>query len=272
LKLAQRRLVVRQALVGVCVFGLLIFVPLNEAHGVDCGTSVGGDVGRTDGTYGGGGSHRDCPSGGANGGGTDDYVVTRFVRAEPALCAGTPDALQEIIEYRDPASGALVDRVVRCVGPNIPRQPQPPAPPSATEVVSRLPLPPPLVNTSPPGRGLVGFETWLWWGGDANPPPVTVVVDGWSATVTPVLLGVDWDMGNGDHVAGNGTGSEESPSAKYTYETHCDCTITVTLTWGGTVTLTHPLAPAPIVVDAPPVPFATSAPYDVVEREAVVVG
>jgi hypothetical protein len=188
------------------------------------------------------------------------------------LCAGTPDARLEILQYFDPVTNLLVDTVSRCIGPNIPGDPQPPAPPSASEVVQRLPLPAPLVNTSPPGQGLVGFETWLWWGGDANPPPVTIVVDGWSATVQPVLLGVDWDMGNGDVVAGNGPGSEDNPSAKYTYETQCDCTITVTLTWGGTVSMSHVLAPVPIVTQAPPVQFATSTPYDVIEREAVVVG
>jgi hypothetical protein len=101
---------------------------------------------------------------------------------------------------------------------------------------------------------------------------VSVVVGEWSVTVVPVLQSVDWDMGNGDHVAGDGTGSEEHPSARYTYTTQCDCTITLTLTWGGTVTMSHPLAPAPIVQEAPGVAFTTSSAYDVVEREAVVVG
>ena len=242
----------------------------------DCSPHVSAGIDGTIGTYGGEASAT-CPTGvgsgagGSSGDAQSTYVLI-FTRPEPSRCAGTPDALLEVREVYDSSTNQRIGVTSDCIGPNIPRDRLPPPPPSATEVVQRLPLPPPLVQTSPPGQGLVGFETWLWWGGDANPPPVTIVVDGWSATVAPVLLSVDWDMGNGDVVAGNGPGSEENPSAKYVYENQCDCTITVTLTWGGTVTLSHVDAPAPLVMPAPPVPFATSAPYDVIEREAVIVG
>ena len=130
----------------------------------------------------------------------------------------------------------------------------------------------PEVHTSPPGRGLVGFETWLWWGADTEPPPISVTVGEWTATVAPVLQQVEWDMGNGDVVTGNGPGTEADPSATYVYERQCACTVTLTATWGGSVTLSHPLLPTPIQQSAAGVPFTATAAYDVVEREAVIVG
>ena len=260
------------ALLAVALLAVLSPAAVGEASTVaPCGTVIDGDIGDDDLTYGGGGTG-ECTGGGSNSNGSAPTRSVRSVREEPSLCPGTPDARMEIIDIYDRATGALVDTVSRCVEPNIPGDPQPPPAPSALEVFERLPLPLPRVQTSPPGQGLVGFETWLWWGGDDTPPPVSVVVGEWAATVQPTLAAIEWDMGNGDRVIGNGPGREEQPSARYTYTTQCECTITMTLRWTGTVTLTHPLAPAPLVQQAPPVPFSGSAAYDVVEREAVVVG
>jgi hypothetical protein len=252
---------------AAAVLSLIAVPSVADQAAAECRTVIGGEIGGADGSYGGSGSAV-CDVG-ADGSGAA-YSVLRVVRPEPSLCAGTPDALQEIVELREPSSGALVDRVVRCIGPNIPGDPAP-VPPSVTDVMQRLPLPMPEIHTSPRNRGLVGVETWLWWGGEDTPPPVVIGVDGWTATVQPRLARIEWDMGNGDVVEGNGPGSEAQPSATYVYERQCDCTITVTLVWAGSVTFSHPLVPAALVQESPGVPFTTSMPYEVEEREAVIV-
>jgi hypothetical protein len=236
-----------------------------------CGTHLSGGL-SADGTYGGHGVVRSCGNDGSRRGGSPIHDILRTVTSEPSLCAGTPDARLETLRTYDRGTGALIRTTSRCVGPNVPGDPEPPPPPAPEEALRRAPLPSPGINTSPPGRGLVGFATHLWWDAVTDLPPVTVSVGEWSATVTPVLLGITWDLGNGDRVAGNGPGSEDSPSAIYTYERQCDCTITMTARWGGSVSFSHPLLAAPITVESPPVEFSISTAYDVVEREAVVVG
>jgi hypothetical protein len=58
----------------------------------------------------------------------------------------------------------------------------------------------------------------------------------------------------------------------YVYTRQCDCAISLTVEWSGVVTLTHPLAPAPVVQAVGPVAFTDAFPYAVEEREAVIVG
>jgi hypothetical protein len=256
-------LIARLITAGLLAVAAPIAIP-DPALG-QCESSISGGV-YTSGTY---GAHGEvsCPDDGPRSG--SGVRSERTVRIEPTVCAGTPDARLEVIQYFD-ATGALIDTVSRCIGPNVPGDPAP-IPPTVTDVMQRLPLPMPEIHTSPRNRGLVGIETWLWWGGEDTPPPVVIGVDGWTATVQPRLARVEWDMGNGDVVEGNGPGSEAQPSATYVYERQCDCTITVTVVWGGSVTFSHPLVPAPLVQESPGVPFTTSMPYEVDEREAVIV-
>lgn len=239
-----------------------------------CETLIGGDIGGGGG-YGGGGTiscDGDSQGGGSDQGNPGGFVL-RETRSEPSICAGTPDALMELLSFYD-AGGNLVNTISRCVGAIVPGEPVPvpPPPPSPTEVMERLPLPAPEVHTSPPGQGLVGFETYFWWGAVTTLPPVNVQVGEWSATVTPQLEQVRWDFGNGDSATSDRAGSEADPSVVYTYTSQCDCTVTVTATWGGTVSLSHPLLGAPLTQQATGVAFSESLPYDVIEREAVVVG
>jgi hypothetical protein len=251
--------------VAVLIFLAGIFTPAVESGAASCGASIEGGVYGT-GTYGGSGSTTACPTPASGGRAT---TAEREVLFDP-VCAGTPDARLEVVRVYDTASGVLLRTERNCVGPNIPGDPAP-VPPSVTDVMQRLPLPMPEIHTSPRNRGLVGVETWLWWGGEDTPPPVVIGVDGWTATVQPRLARIEWDMGNGDVVEGNGPGSEAQPSATYVYERQCDCTITVTLVWAGSVTFSHPLVPAALVQESPGVPFTTSMPYEVEEREAVIV-
>ena len=249
---------------------LAVGAPSAGASGTyDCARVIEGDIGNH-GTYGGTGTTVCPPGGGGGAAGGPAYVIDVTVVADANVCNDTPDARLEIRRYYDPVTRVLVATERQCIGPDIPGDPVP-VPPSVVDVMQRLPLPPPQIHTSPHNRGLVGIETWLWWGGEQSPPPVVIGVDGWTASVQPRLASIEWDMGNGDRVAGNGPGSEEQPSATYVYERQCDCTITVTLVWAGAVTFSHPLLPAPIVQESPGVPFTTSVTYEVDEREAVIV-
>lgn len=261
------------AAVAAILVSTTVWIALSLPATAQCGTDISGGI-YDSGSYGAGGSAGECESGGGGSGDSSPgLTVERIVRSEPSICAGTPDALLEILEYYN-SQGLLVDRVSRCVGAIVPGElvPVPPPPPSPTEVMERLPLPAPEVHTSPPGQGLVGFETYFWWGAVTTLPPVNVQVGEWSATVTPQLEQVRWDFGNGDSATSDRAGNEADPSVVYTYTSQCDCTVTVTATWGGTVSLSHPLLGAPLTQQATGVAFSESLPYDVIEREAVVVG
>jgi hypothetical protein len=65
---------------------------------------------------------------------------------------------------------------------------------------------------------------------------------------------------------------ERDPSLTYVYRYQCDCTVTLTVEWSGTVTLTHPLTPVPMVQEVGPVSFTDSFAYVVESREGVIVG
>lgn len=257
--------------VGLCVLALTAaLVAIDSAPAAaTCATGVDGYLsGR--GTYGAGGSSEcsaDAAGGtGAAGGG---YFTSQTI-SDPVACAGTPDGRLVVRTHYD-STGTYLRTTRVCEGPLVPGDPGVPLPPAPESVFREAPLPLPEVHTSPPGRGLVGFETWLWWGADTELAPLSVGIAGWTATVTPQLERVEWDLGNGDVVVGDGAGSEERPSARYVYTEHCDCTITVTATWGGTVTLLHPLLGAPITQTVTGVGFSESLPYEVVQRQAVIV-
>lgn len=213
-----------------------------------------------------------CATGGG-GSQSPRYEVVREVRPEPVLCPNTPDGLREIIRYYLPGTNTLVDTVSRCIEGDAPGDPGPPPPPSPTEVFRSAPLTVPEVHVNPTVRGLVGLETWLWWGADVDTPALTAQAGEWSASIEVDAPTIVWDLGNGDVVEGQGAGTgAEDPSLRYVYESACDCTITLTVEWSGTVTLTHPLAPAPIVESVGPVAMTATTTYAVEEREAVIVG
>ncbi len=147
------------------------------------------------------------------------------------------------------------------------------SPPSVEEVMARVPVPEPVVNISPHVRGLVGFETWLWYDQPATLalPPLTL--EGWTVAAELSVVELAWDMGNGDVVTGSGPGSESDPSGFYVYENDCrPCTVTVAVTWSGSYTVSHPSAPAPASFDLGRHVFTAEVVYDVPEVEAVVVG
>jgi hypothetical protein len=122
-------------------------------------------------------------------------------------------------------------------------------------------------------RGLVGLETWLWWGADTAVPALSVTAGEWTASIEVQASDITWDLGNGDllRATSAGTGAGD-PSLTYVYTEQCDCTVTLTVAWSGVVTLTHPLLAAPIVEAVGPVSFSDSFAYVVDEREAVIIG
>ncbi|CAN5214291.1 hypothetical protein BH18ACT4_BH18ACT4_14770 [soil metagenome] len=145
--------------------------------------------------------------------------------------------------------------------------------PAPAEVVAQAPIPPPTVNISPHVRGIVGFETWLWYDQPTTValPPVTL--NGWSVTASLDVVELSWDMGNGDIVVGDGPGTEAAPSAFYAYENQCrPCTVVARAPWSGTYTISHPLVAAPVTLDLGEHTFTGEIFYDVREVEAVIGG
>ncbi|CAN5281460.1 hypothetical protein BH18ACT4_BH18ACT4_04120 [soil metagenome] len=153
----------------------------------------------------------------------------------------------------------------------LPSAPALPPPPAPAEVMAPAPIPPPTVNISPHVRGIVGFETWLWYDQPTSValPPVTL--NGWTVTAQLAVVELAWDMGNGDVVVGNGPGTEAEPSAFYAYENQCrPCTVVARATWSGTYTVSHPLVAAPVSLDLGDHSFTAELVDDVREVEAVV--
>lgn len=259
----------RVVLASVLLGAAITVTSPHQAASAVCTSEIGGGI-SNDGSYGGGGRAESCPPGSAAE--RVRYAVVREIRSEPIICIGTPDGLMETIRFYDRVTGTLIRTVSRCVGASVPGEPSAPPPPAPTDVLRRLPLPMPEIHTSPPGQGLVGFETHFWWGADTAVPPVTVTVGDWTATVAPRLERVEWDFGNGDTASSNVAGTEQDPSVVYTYEQQCECTVTVTATWGGQITLAHPLLGTPVAQTATGVPFTATLAYDVQEREAIIVG
>ncbi|MBA2495956.1 MAG: hypothetical protein H0V33_02475 [Acidimicrobiia bacterium] len=145
----------------------------------------------------------------------------------------------------------------------------PPPPPSAQQVADAIALPAPEVTLNPDAIGVVGLETWLWWDA-ATTASVGVSLDGWTGTVTARVIGMRWDMGNGEAATAERTGTEANPSTTYAYPEVCACTVTFSATWEGTFTLTHPLAPEPYIAELGTQTYSASRDYTVSAFEAVI--
>ena len=257
------------ALVHVTTFG-------GESSAAACAGQVGGEV-SADGTYSvEGRAACDSPTRSTEPPRSNSRRTTR--PREVSAC-DNPDSLAETIRENEVGSNTVAHSVSHCFrrpprdrGPAA-AAPSSPPPPAAVEVFQSAPLVAPAIRVNPQVRGLVGLEAWLWWGADVALPTLTVAAGEWSASIVVDAPTLVWDLGNGDVLRGDGVGTgPAAPSLRYVYENVCDCTITLTVRWTGTVTLTHPAASAPIVEAVGPVDFTTSIPYEVEEREAVIVG
>ncbi len=205
------------------------------------------------------------------------FLLEVSERVDEPGCSGSPDGLR-ITETKSFLDGLLPAEDVRayCWTSGLPRPGSDAgvaSPPSVEQVMAQVPIPEPVVNISPHVRGLVGFETWLWYDQPATLtlPPLTL--EGWTVAAELAVVELAWDMGNGDVVTGSGPGTEADPSGFYVYENDCrPCTVTVAVTWSGSSTVSHPSAPAPASFDLGRHVFTAEVVYDVPEVEAVVVG
>lgn len=147
-----------------------------------------------------------------------------------------------------------------------------PAPPTAVELWDAAGLPQPALHASPPGGGLVGFETWFWSNVPPTPVQATVTLRGWQATVVAEPVEWVWDPGDGTPaLRATRPGTPEDPAARHPYTRKGTYEVTHTVVWRGTFTL----AGYGVVQQAESlgtVRPATTTPYPVQEREAVLVG
>lgn len=197
---------------------------------------------------------------------------------DPA-CTRSPDGLRvvrvtvwadtgDVVSVERYCFGFRADAEITEYGPGSAPAAAPP-PPSAQQVADAIALPAPEVTLNPEAIGVVGLETWLWWDA-ATTASVGVNLDGWTGTVTARVIGMRWDMGNGEAATAERTGTEANPSTTYTYPEVCACTVTFAATWEGTFTLTHPLAPEPYIAELGTQTYSASRDYTVSAFEAVI--
>jgi hypothetical protein len=165
------------------------------------------------------------------------------------------------------------------VGPAVERcsldpasDPLPPPPPTVDELWDAAGLPRPTIEVSPPGAGLVGFESWFWSNVPNVPVTVSVTLRGWTATVTAEPVAYEWDPGDGsDTLTAENPGDAEHPAATHPYIRQGAYEVTHSVVWRGTfrlegygITMTDE--------DLGTVRPSGTATYEVEEREAVIVG
>ncbi len=202
------------------------------------------------------------------------------LESNPLLCQ-TPDAMARRFELRRVGTDELIFWRTECLGPATAGSAQPL--PTLEEVWDVAPLGFPDLFTDPGCRGLVGIENNLW--AVANPPVVaTVDLNGWTLAVDALPIAWRWrieprevDTPDGSAaVAGaeyssRRPGSAEAPVAAHVFEAAGRYGFSVVETWTGTFTATSgalTLGPIPLGL----VELTTTAPYRVVEVQAVLIG
>ena len=138
-----------------------------------------------------------------------------------------------------------------------------------------VPIPATQVRLSPPGEGLVGMSTWLWFA-DPGELVVPVNLNGWSGQARAHVARYDWAVGQDadgtggeDHVTSSTPGDAGHPSATYVYHRHCACTVSVTAWWTGTYTVTEP-AGTSVTIDLGQHAVTAAAAYPVKQLQAVI--
>jgi hypothetical protein len=203
------------------------------------------------------------------------------LRSNPLFCRN-PDGLERHFELRRIGTDELIYQRSECLGPATQGTAQPL--PTVEEVWDVAPLPPPDLFTDPGCRGLVGIENHLW---AAASPAVAATVDlaGWSLVVDAEPIAWRWQIdplevadGSGDRpvtrpaqYSSASPGSAAEPVAEHVFETAGRYGFSVSETWTGSFTATAggvTLGPIPIGL----VELTTTAPYRVVEVQAVLVG
>lgn len=148
--------------------------------------------------------------------------------------------------------------------------PDPLPPPSAEAILAQASLPAAQVRTTPANRGLVGFPNWFWYDGPTE-VPVSASLNGWTGTATARAVAWRWDFGDGASESSPEPGTEADPAVTHTYIRQGTRQIVLTVTWEASFTLTGwgtTVSTGLGRIDLPGAPL----PYDVAEREAVIVG
>lgn len=120
--------------------------------------------------------------------------------------------------------------------------PPPPAPPTMDEIteVAKGAVIAPAVGVSPPGDGLTGLETWLWYQGQRE-VTVTEDVRGYQVVATMAPVTFLWETGDarsGHLLSSTQPGSAGAAAATWVYETKGAYRVFVQAVWDGTWTFT----------------------------------
>ncbi len=202
------------------------------------------------------------------------------LEVNPLLCRN-PDALARRFELRRIGTDELIYQRTECLGPATEGTAQPL--PTPEEVWDVAPLASPDLFTDPGCRGLVGIENHLW---AVASQPVVAAVDlaGWTLAVDAEPIAWRWqieprevDVPDGSNAVPGAEysslrpGSVEAPVAAHVFESAGRYGFSVVETWTGSFTATAggvTLGPIPIGL----VELTTTAPYRVVEVQAVLLG
>jgi hypothetical protein len=113
-------------------------------------------------------------------------------------------------------------------------------PPAPSEVWGQLDIPIPETRISPHTRGLVGFETWLWYDQPTTLDLTLTLPPAWTLTINAHATHYHWDLGDGTTADANQPGQDGWAAATTAYQYPCTCPVTTTVTWTGTYTVTLP--------------------------------
>jgi|GEM_PF-3106135 len=120
------------------------------------------------------------------------------------------------------------------------------ASPTYAEIWRDVAIPMATVNVSPKVTGLTGLPTWFWYD-QPTVVQVNVTLNGWTVTGTAKLTRVEWDTGDHQVAAVDGTfdapvgvSTEHDHAAEHVYETKGRYDLGVVTEWTGRAHITGP--------------------------------
>ncbi len=207
-----------------------------SGNGFELGLFVPGSDGRAHDVSGGAYSCPDCrweivPACDANSPGTGDNDVN-CARAVIA-CADTGGTLVDVYLKRPGQPWRVVNSF--CSNPRQPVTTPAQIAELAAQRLEDLPLPPPGLQSQPPGGTAVNLPT-VFWSDDTAPITISVTLRGFSASLTATPSSWRWDFGDGTSLTTAQPGAPyPNHSITHTYLGRGTVTATVTTTWVGTV-------------------------------------
>lgn len=171
----------------------------------------------------------------------------------------------------DSATGQVLREEIVCVSNSAPADapppaPLPPAPPTREELLDATPIPQPIIEANPSGRGLTGLESWFW-AGDSGAVTAAVTLRGWTVSGTLTADSWTWTTGDGGRYEVSTPGSPEDPAVRHLWETKDTWSVTLEVSWSGSYTVSG--FGTTLVVDGLVAEDSTTVDYPVVEVRAV---